>query len=740
MFGIKMPKIFGSKKSASGPDPLWGRGSATSFLGLMTQNGVSYKDSVWILGGVEHTAKAIASLPLLFTDRNGVTLDREKFRGEQVKWVDLSDKLNPLLTFTQGIEKTAMLYLIYGGAFWIKRNLDNSLVKSALDVPEKIDVVSPLQVEPRFADVARSVVVGWLYKDAMGMQHPLQFHHVVRFYRTNPESDVFGLPIWAKVGSAMYLDSAIKSSHRDIFDNGGRSHGWFQSSKRVDEAALKRFKADYEEKFTGRGNYGKAFLTPDGIEYKPDKDVRDMDYEKLSKQNRDEEFGATCVPKHHLGVTDNLNYATAEITDTAYWLNEIVPLKRNFEDSINADLMLGSGMRVKFDIKDVPVLAHAAVKLLDSKLRVATRYYRLGQPLNKITRTLELPIEEIDEDWANQPHDPLVEIGTEEPTVTDSGSSQSEKTHKLKAVSRDPFDVAFDGLSLVKGQLAKETTVGDVAEKDDLDLAYEGDEDAMERVIKEIEEDTILPLVPGMTKTMESYINRLGKSQLTRLDAFFSGREFHGKADEGTNERRLTQSDINLVLFDQTKWDEIIIADSLPYHKRAYSASIRRMRDELDGFSLFEQTDTQAASIVREINKPIVGINHRLRERMRQDMSKLVEAGASNSAIIDSVRNELDVELKRASMIARTETGMAASKARFDVLGVEVETKRWLSARDSVVRKTHQHYNAKGSVPVSYEYAPGLRYPLDQGAEAGEVINCRCVLVAGNRPTKKPKQ
>lgn len=732
----KLMSLFGHRKARS-PDPVWPRGSAGSFAGLLRQRGVSYEDSVWIIGGIERTGRAMGMLPIKITDLNGVAVDKEKLRWKMGDWFDLFENPNPLITMTQIVEMTAMQYSIYGTSYWIKRDADYRPIADKLQVPAILEVALPGQVKPRFADATKSRVIGWVYRDAFGVDNVLQFFQVVRFYRTNPESPLYGLSIWAKIGSTISLDASIKASHRDLFENGGRSHGWFAATKNLSEEDAKNFKRTYEEDFTGRGNYGKAFMTPNGIEYKPDGDVRDMDYEKLSKMNRDEEFGATGVPKHHMGVTDNLNFATAEITDQAYWINEILPLKKSFEDSINSQLMLGSGIRIEFDVSGVPVLAKAKIDLLDKKLRVGTRYYRLGQSLNDITDTLELPIAKIDRKWANEPHDPLLEIGKEKPTVSDSDNADGKA---LKGVNdSDPFVVAFKGFRFFEGHTSsKEVATETQIVKDDLDLAYEGDEDAMERVIKQIEDDTILPLVPGMQKTMESYFSRLSKSQVTRLEAFYAGGEFHGKA-ESQDKRILTVSDINLVLFDQVKWDEILRDDSLPYHKRAYKASVRRMTEELDGLELFQQTDAQAAARLREINAPIVGINTRLRERLRERLAAQVGAGASSSSVIESVQNEISVELKRANMIARTETGMAASRARWDVLSIEVPTKRWLSARDSVVRTTHQRYNSMGSVPMNYEYAQNLHYPLEQGADAGEVINCRCVLVAGTRPTKKPR-
>jgi hypothetical protein len=76
--------------------------------------------------------------------------------------------------------------------------------------------------------------------------------------------------------------------------------------------------------------------------------------------------------------------------------------------------------------------------------------------------------------------------------------------------------------------------------------------------------------------------------------------------------------------------------------------------------------------------------------------------------------------------------GHAANEGRWDAMSTEVETKQWLSAEDNNVRESHVKYSQMGSMPIDYEYAPGLRFPQDSGGSAEEVINCRCVIVKGN--------
>ena len=83
----------------------------------------------------------------------------------------------------------------------------------------------------------------------------------------------------------------------------------------------------------------------------------------------------------------------------------------------------------------------------------------------------------------------------------------------------------------------------------------------------------------------------------------------------------------------------------------------------------------------------------------------------------------------RARMIARTEAAGAMSRGSYDQAQAEGDlfrSKTWLSFDDA--RDSHLALNGT-TIPLNDEFANGLRYPLDERSnDAGEVINCRCVL------------
>lgn len=94
----------------------------------------------------------------------------------------------------------------------------------------------------------------------------------------------------------------------------------------------------------------------------------------------------------------------------------------------------------------------------------------------------------------------------------------------------------------------------------------------------------------------------------------------------------------------------------------------------------------------------------------------------------------------RTNAIARTEAAGAMSQGSWDQAQAEGElfrSKTWLSFDDKDTRDTHRALN-ETTIDINDPFitltGDVLMYPLDPGADAGEVINCRCVLAYSDEP------
>lgn len=90
----------------------------------------------------------------------------------------------------------------------------------------------------------------------------------------------------------------------------------------------------------------------------------------------------------------------------------------------------------------------------------------------------------------------------------------------------------------------------------------------------------------------------------------------------------------------------------------------------------------------------------------------------------------------RGETIARTESGAAAMEAQREAYQQQIDAgaiaegqvrRVWVSARDFRTRDSHAAVHRE-SVGFNERFSNGLLYPLEPGAPAAEVINCRCTV------------
>ena len=670
-------------------------------------------DSVWAIGGIEVVAQSIASLPLKFINsRTG--LDIENPTREQSVLMRVLWNPDPMISTVQLFELTSMIYDIEGVCYWYLMNDEGGPIQNPLEAPARIMAFGPSKIKPRMTTPGSSIVQGWTLTDGADIKE-LRMFQVIRFWKTNPASYLHGLKITDKIGTTLELDKGAKEVNEGFFRRGARPSAVLQSGKDMDPDQLRLYGNQFAEAYASKENAGKIPVLPKSWTFTPFGDAKDMDFKNLYEVNRDEMFGGTRTPKHYMGVNDDINYATAEVMDRVFWLNAIRPKCVVFADVINSTLLLGSGMEVMFDFSGVPIIMIDELKVLDSKLKIAARMWRLGHSVNSINSRLSLNLPEIKDAWANQAHDPTL-IGAQ-PQI-DNETTKS-VTRAVDPVDSKILDIVVKELESLKKKELSEAEV--------LQLAQDGDEEAQKTYAEIVMKETIDPIIPKMEKVIVSYFRRLEKSQLEKLRAFLDGDEYKTKSEP----RELNEDNVNQVLFSEQKWNQILMTDTSPFHLQAYKAGIERVKKELDGFNVFVHSDEGAIIASSKVTPNIVGINKRLAENIRDSLIRAMQSGGGRAEFVEAVRSEFSTSVARANTIARTETGIAQSKARWDAMSVELETKQWLDSGDSHVRASHRDYSKLGAKPMDFEYNTNLKHPQQEGAEAAEVVNCRCVLVKG---------
>lgn len=141
------------------------------------------------------------------------------------------------------------------------------------------------------------------------------------------------------------------------------------------------------------------------------------------------------------------------------------------------------------------------------------------------------------------------------------------------------------------------------------------------------------------------------------------------------------------------------------YVERAIAARAARLADYV-----CETTARQIVSVVQAAERAGLSV---------ADTGKLIQQAVFGEHISDT----------RARTIARTESAGAMSQGQWDQAreaGV-YQSKEWLAFADDETRETHRACMAQGRIAINEPFAAnGMQFPLEPGAPAGEVIQCRC--------------
>lgn len=223
-------------------------------------------------------------------------------------------------------------------------------------------------------------------------------------------------------------------------------------------------------------------------------------------------------------------------------------------------------------------------------------------------------------------------------------------------------------------------------------------------------------------KVMAKYLEKLAQDQVERFEAHV--RELATQ--------RLTEGDIDAILFNREEWDRFIKQDMGPSLKRAQDVASRRLAREL-GVKIIDVSNPAMLEIHAGKVARLVQINGVTQRAIR---STLIEGVAANETV-DDIRFRLNSVLEgvggndRALRIARTEVGMIQQATRQQGMKDQgVTKKKWWSILAPGTRDTHRREHG-GIVGIDERFpVTGLLHPKEMGGNPDEVVNCDCDLLA----------
>lgn len=204
---------------------------------------------------------------------------------------------------------------------------------------------------------------------------------IVHIKFPNPLSQWTGLsPLMAAI-LRILLDRYSAEHMVRFYKSGARLGGMIETDKNLTKEQITRMQRSFENDFTGRQNFYRTLVLPNGMKYKPiEQDPVQSSVIELANSNREAILSVLRVPPIKVGVMDHANYANANAQLKIFYDDTVKPRCKMLEDAFNMKASLipdNHSYKIEFDFTDVSVLqenhkekADAAKVMIESGLTI----------------------------------------------------------------------------------------------------------------------------------------------------------------------------------------------------------------------------------------------------------------------------------------------------------------------------------------------------------------------------------
>lgn len=489
---------------------------------------------------------------------------------------------------------------------------------------------------------------------------------------------------------------------RSIIDRGGERSILYSVPSEFTPGQREQAKAALLGRRQRKGEIGRDSLLPTGVTVVDPKFIED-DYDILAAMPRSDEgiCNVYGVPASLLSGKDD-NYATFRGRMKVYWSNTLVPTIRGIEGAFDSFFARRFGVYVRFDLAKVEALKDnlADQVVVAGQLKTAgwpwaaiEERLKIGTPLDLIPEAntvlvsgMLAPADKLIEEWAN-PVEPAPVV----PPVAPPPAPASEPPPDGKGARSSVHE---RNLAIRRRALDPRETI------------------ARTRRLAKLEREL--------------------KSGWRGLVSTYKGKAVRIAESAGTDVARLKHDLAQLVPGFQTAAIDLI----QPAHRAAAREGMTSIllitgkADWADQQIIREAQIPELSPAAREWiakRKPLIeGMGPSLFDDVMSAVETAVTDGAEASEVAALVAERFDVRASRAITIARTEVGTAYNVSRYAEMGEQgFEYHEWMTAEDELVRD--EHADCDGEVRAMGELFPcGLAYPMEDGGDAANTVNCRC--------------
>jgi HK97 family phage portal protein len=506
----------------------------------------------------------------------------------------------------------------------------------------------------------------------------LKPEELIFFKYPNPSNPYRGVSPLKAIALTVDSDYYASIWNRNFFINSATPAAVLETPNKLTKEDAEKLKIMLREFYSGIDKSHATMILSGGIQFKPIQlSQKDMEFLELRRFTRSEIAAAFGVPLSKLGISEEVNRATAYVNDYTFAKNTITPKLVMLRDAINRFLANYVDENVYYDFDSI------IPEDEEFEVQKYVNFVKEGiLTINEVRAELGFP----EVPWGDTPFNPnlMMNFGFQ-------GTNKEQS--KPKSVFKSQFErLRYWKAFIEKKQKTEDNFKGKVAnmfEKQRL------------RVLKNLSEALKEKgYQAGVKKMSQAEIEKILEEVLSFLYA----------SDE------------------EQAWKMLYMSEQA---KNFINSSIDIAGDfglpmvfETDSPFITELMSERAQRFAKKISDTTYN-------QLKQSLLEGFLAGESESKLAERVNDVMTLaKRQRAQTIARTETFSVVNQAHIETYRMNgVEWKEWLTAGDERVRD--MHVAADGQITKLDDYfnvgGEYLMYPGDPNGSPENIINCRCV-------------
>lgn len=664
-----------------------------------------YRQHITTYRACQVIAMNIAALRLLPWTGPPEELDRK--RVELPELTDLLARPNPWVKRQGSLLLTVLHLLTTGESWWQMKDQNGKQLRDPNERPRWImfgsrsDVLfSTMRGVPEFTDKAS--------REVLDLDSNIQ-HKMV-----NPENRYRGLGLIDIGGPEIETDWNAAEYNRGFFRNGAVPDGLITTTQQLGQPQVEALRSSFEARHRGARNSHRVAIMHSGMDYKRmGATSQEMEYLEGRRFARDQVSLLTGVPESELGITKDTKYNNGLTGNRALWSQTLLPLMELIESELNDPVR---GLARRYDPSNRTYLGfdtariEAIMDAIEDKLNQADRLWAKGVPLDVINKRLSLGLPEnlpgSNEGWL-----PMGVVPVRQALAEADYAEENPDGAPANAPTTPPAD---EGKALAVRSAARKRSV----------------ETAHRRVVRlwtkteaKVEKKTLL------------WMREYRRAMLDQVDAV--GAKSYGSPDSRGVEHQkeainkvVLRSTVDELLLNLGSWRKRLQGLLSTSYKYAVQGAANSVGYEIaGGLKVFDIGDPAIATFLKKLGENVTQVSDTVHTQLRDSLADGLHNGETIEDLKDRVREVMNAAATRAKTIARTEAGFAINGGRMETMKLEgVAGTEWSAMVDERTRDSH--LEVAGEIqPLGRRFSNGLMYPMEQGADAEEVINCRCVAI-----------